>query len=529
MTLQAAGLPGINHASDTGTWDYPGLYREENSGWTNWPQTVNRVLDRNYQPWNIGDDHTQNNSEAGATNLSRVVTEAIAAKARLRPYGATWSFSEAVVGAGDPSPVWGVDMRGLGMVFAPFAPTALVTPAESTTLLHVQAGTEIFRVNYVAQQRNRSLFSVGGSQGQTIGGAISTGTHGGFIQRRPIADYVRAARIITNKGQFWIEGGKPVLTDASKAALGSHGITAITDAEVLNAVAVSLGAIGALVSVVLDTDVIYYLQMKRTIEVLDADLRGQIASQAFGTSPPFHFECIVDPYRAAAGAASCYVTRGYRSTTRSSAPSDLPAQDTGTNPFLGDVLAGLMNVAPASIPATMIALFNQFYPATTWPSLYTLAEFFPRGGPSQYIVQSIELAMPQAQAVAALDAIIKLIDSQAQVGTFFGGIIAVRMSVGTSTLLGLSRWPQTCTFEISAPRNFRSTATTFDAIRAVLKRNGIPFTQHPGQMVSLTAPDFASGWGSATVAAWKSARAEITDPTMFDPFVSKFAQTLGLV
>ena len=54
-----------------------------------------------------------------------------------------------------------------------------------------------------------ALWGTGASSGQTIVGAFSTGTHGGDYRLPPIADMVRALRVITAGGEhLWIEPAK---------------------------------------------------------------------------------------------------------------------------------------------------------------------------------------------------------------------------------------------------------------------------------------------------------------------------------
>jgi hypothetical protein len=100
--------------------------------------------------------------------------------------------------------------------------------------------------------------TLGGAGGQTIVGALTTGTHGGDFDRPPIADAVCAIHLVADGGrQFWIEptpGDVPALTDddALHAVYGpAPGFEIIRKDDVFNAALVSVGRFGIIYSVVL--------------------------------------------------------------------------------------------------------------------------------------------------------------------------------------------------------------------------------------------------------------------------------------
>ncbi|MBT2667299.1 hypothetical protein J7J00_17610 [Bacillus sp. ISL-4] len=100
-----------------------------------------------------------------------------------------------------------------------------------------------------------AMSTLGGAGGQTIVGAISTGTHGGDVHLPPIADAVQAVHLIGPQGQqFWIERElAPGIQLVNEALLQNlYGdIMVIRDAEMLNSVIVAAGRMGIIYSVVL--------------------------------------------------------------------------------------------------------------------------------------------------------------------------------------------------------------------------------------------------------------------------------------
>ena len=100
--------------------------------------------------------------------------------------------------------------------------------------------------------------TLGGAGGQTIVGALTTGTHGGDFDRPPIADAVCAIHLVADGGrQFWIEpapGDIPALTDdvELQALYGTPpDFNIIRTDEMFNAALVSVGRFGVIYSVVL--------------------------------------------------------------------------------------------------------------------------------------------------------------------------------------------------------------------------------------------------------------------------------------
>jgi hypothetical protein len=108
--------------------------------------------------------------------------------------------------------------------------------------------------------------TLGGAGGQTVVGALSTGTHGGDFDRPPISDSVVAVHLVTDGGKHhWIEGGPkrdypgPMTDEAALKALygdakygGPDNFEVHYSSELLDAIAVQVGRFGVIYSVVLE-------------------------------------------------------------------------------------------------------------------------------------------------------------------------------------------------------------------------------------------------------------------------------------
>ncbi|MET8030940.1 hypothetical protein [Streptomyces avermitilis] len=120
--------------------------------------------------------------------------------------------------------------------------------------------------------------TLGGAGGQTVFGALTTGTHGGDFRAPPIADSVLALHLVTDGGKhYWIEPapGRPshqMTDDAKLRALygadrygGPCNFEIRRDDDLFNAVLMSAGRFGIVYSVVLGAVRQYTLHEERRL------------------------------------------------------------------------------------------------------------------------------------------------------------------------------------------------------------------------------------------------------------------------
>jgi hypothetical protein len=245
----------------------------------NYVQSVSYAVPCYYRPTELED-------------ISRVIVEAEARNARLRVCGSGWSFEDIchsddmMVDLGllnnQLTSVTGVrallherhlipgltrsresieHWRGDRIRSHPGLPMPRVESAPTSAwlirgdIVHVEAGISLFDLNLLLDDLDRSIPTLGGSQGQTLAGAFSTSTHGSDFQDGPLSDYVIALHLVTSRGRHvWIESvSRPVTRsdDALRAVLPA-GAEIIRDDEALNAVTVGLGRFGVIYSAVIE-------------------------------------------------------------------------------------------------------------------------------------------------------------------------------------------------------------------------------------------------------------------------------------
>ena len=166
--------------------------------WTNWsgglqsrPRATDRPLD-----------------EAGVVAAVRRAAER---GQRIRPVGARWSWSPLAV-----SDDVGLDTSAL---------TGVV--ALDATRVRVRAGEKLHDLLEELARHDFSLEAVPRGDGVTVGGAVSTGTHGSGAAVGSLSSLVRAVRLVDGRGELRRIDGPDL--DAVRTSLGALGV--LTEVE----------------------------------------------------------------------------------------------------------------------------------------------------------------------------------------------------------------------------------------------------------------------------------------------------------
>lgn len=211
--------------------------------WSNWAESVAYRIKELYKPTTIKD-------------LVWVVAKATEEGRELHAVGSGWAFEDLATSAD-----WVVSLENLRSELTNVVPAALTEQwgknqqdPEQDSLVHVQAGIELGALNDLLAARNLAMRTLGGSNGQTLAGAVSTSTHGGDLAMGPLPDQVHALHLVTDGGrELWIERHTaPVTTnDRLKPVLECNGTKIIRDDDVFEAALVSVGRFGVIYAMVL--------------------------------------------------------------------------------------------------------------------------------------------------------------------------------------------------------------------------------------------------------------------------------------
>lgn len=198
----------------------------------------------------------------------------------------------------------------------------------NTMLFETEAGITIESLNHALGEADLGLPNMGGYDGQTIMGAISTSTHGTGIAIPPFPDMLRSLVLVTTgkwNGKVISGNGLstgPVnfyriepsngITDPQQYNRSQHSyssdgveIQLIQDNDCFRSVMVNMGTMGVVYSVVIEVMQFYHLTETRTISSLDKSLAliepvGPSADNPEGMPSVMrryrHFQILVNPY-----------------------------------------------------------------------------------------------------------------------------------------------------------------------------------------------------------------------------------------
>jgi hypothetical protein len=292
---------------------------------------ANQLANQKAQPLQIFRP-TSLNAPNDPQSIEAILTGALASGSAVKAAGSGHSYSDVAT-----TPDFFIDTHGLSRVSDPanpitgqLSPTAIRGPLElalgpinwtghdpeaNRALIEMEAGITIRDLNTVLDSRNVGLMNMGGYDGQTIVGAISTSTHGSGITLPPFPDMVRSL-VLATTGRWngkTISGKDPGNGVYYYRIEPSNGITdparysdqliqLIQDDDCFNAVICSMGCFGVIYSVVLEVMQMYWLEETRYL----ASLKDVMRDLAPNPNNPGHvpdvlkntrnYEVLIHPY-----------------------------------------------------------------------------------------------------------------------------------------------------------------------------------------------------------------------------------------
>src|SRR5262249_15038672 len=215
----------------------------------------------------------------------------------LRARGSLWSLSTAAVTDGRL-----IDTTALRVALE--VPKALTIPqyaGDAARLRFVECGNTVAALNDYLFAAGLSLKASGSNNGQTIAGALSTGTHGGAYGFGAVPEMVVGLHFVVgpNKHVYLERQSYPVMRPAFAQSLGAEFRQ---DDALFNAALVSFGAFGILHGIMIETRELFTLNAIRFKHPYDATVKAAMTAgdpttiplPAFArgvpTDKPYHFE-----------------------------------------------------------------------------------------------------------------------------------------------------------------------------------------------------------------------------------------------
>lgn len=507
----------------------PPLIRDSGlSKYVNWHENISQKLQTLYDIWN---EDPQQSSLAGyvdtTAGLLSLVDEALQKNQSLRGLGGTWSFSPVAATDGIL-----VNTKPLDYRF-PAPATHPSFQRDRSNLLFVQCGISVAELSHFLKSIGKALPTSGASNGQTIAGALSAGTHGSALAVGSVQDYVVGLHVVVAPDRHvWLERETdPVTDDAIPQGMGAQ---LVRDDSVFDAALVSFGSFGFIHGVLLEAEPLYTLQAYRQRMDLTAELWQAMdqldfsALQLPGNRPigttPFHFQVVMDPNDFGPGPGhGPYATVMFK---EKAPPLNCRPPTSGGKIAQGDgaleVIGALTDLVPNLTPALTTLLVGRFYQdfadvcgshgdiftdTTTRGEAASCAMGLPLGA----VRGAVELALAEYRKYS------------------FAGLLALRYVKATRATLGFTRFaPATAVLEIDGPWSTR-TQTYYRRVWRALDNAGIPYTFHWGKLNDLDANRVRAMYDPQSIASWLDARRSLlTMPTLRAVFANDFLRQLNL-
>lgn len=230
---------------------------------------------------------------------------------------------------------------------------------QNDQLVQVEAGIKVKRLNKFLRKKGLALINMGGSDVQSIMGAISTSTHGSGINLGPFPSMVKSLILVSSDGRTYRIEPSNGITDPEKY---QHPFIELKqDDDWFYSAVVGMGCMGIVYAVTLEVTSAYLLTERRRLTTwtqIRAELiQGDIIRQHR------HFELLINPYNTQNDHTVIITTRdvdpdGKKPMGRARYRNFLPSLLAGL-PQAGDIATMLFNLSPGAIPERIDQALNQ--------------------------------------------------------------------------------------------------------------------------------------------------------------------------
>lgn len=411
----------------------------------------------------------------------------------VRPVGGAWSPSNIQIA---PKDGWMLHTRRFNRCFRIAAgDLADAARADPASLLLVEGGVQIDEINdKLENEMGRSLRSTGASNGQTLAGACATGTHGSVLGAGGIQDHVRAVQIVTPDGAWWIEPAAGLMSDDFIAATGS---TPLRDDEAFAAALVSVGGLGIVSALVIETVPRYLVRpIFGLIDFSREDLEGLSRGdyRAFSARhgldrDPYFLMVITNPYRPFRSKA--VVRMLYREEYRPGYDRAKPAEiGAGYDAF--SMLGWIFRTFPWA-PRHIIPLIMRLGVGSG-----TRPQDPPVHGTWGETTETHKPLADLFTGALFCDRrdLVRAFETVCETFTGAGGatVTTLRFLKAGPGLLSPARWENTAAIDCDGPFS-GATQNAFVRTMRALDDAGIPFTRHWGKFNELDAARVAQDYG----------------------------------
>ena len=501
--------------------------------WQNWHVTrdVGGRVDTLFTPRNRWLDGSAPDPQfaAGIAALQAIVRQAERDRKRVRAVGSGWSLNGVAF-----TDEYLVNTARLGEWFVGFESPAMLVPEfqpRRDRMVFAQCGTQIKTLNAYLEPRRLCLPTSGASNGQTLAGAVSTGTHGSASSVGAMQDYMLGIHLVAEGGEHYFvqRASRPA---ASPEFCDWLGATPVLDDALFDAAIVGFGSFGLIHGLLFEAEPAYVLE-KHVWQRDYASVAGPMTTLDVtslglprGAELPFHFSVVINPYRVGRGERGAFVHFMYKrplGPDEPLPPTPAPPGGVQTTEDLVSIVSRLSDAVPAAIPALLQTQLDGALASTegTGPVVGTPGQIFADSVPTNG-GNSIEIGVPLGSAGRAVEAILGVCREHT-----FGAPLALRyVKRSSATLAFTSLAGITCTLELPGIDSAR-TREGFAKIQRALAESRIRHSYHWGQWLPLDDRWVREAFGPRRD-AWLTARRAFLSPAGRATFANALVARCGL-
>jgi len=504
--------------------------------WSNFHKNYYEPIQANFDLWNEDKDTGSIIDRYNDTSeqLGKFIKSAINQNKTIRAYGSKWSLSRVPYTNG-----WMINTKPLNL-HVTFKKSQILGQSNKKVdnLVFAQCGMSIEELNRPLKSKEKSLSTMGASNGQTIAGAVSTGTHGSAFKFGSIQDQVVGLHLIVGENQsYYLERqSDPVLR---KSFANSINADLIRDDDFFNAALVSFGSFGFVHGLLLEVEDIFHLASNQGPFPTNRLKKGMWGLDFSGFSPfpigdPYHVKFIINPYKKEVSYVQAMSKRKYKEqetylpdrNKKSGTPKPTPKTFEPGNdiPHFMSVLDDVL--APA-IPKLVTELTTDIYKPNNPNNpevVGTIGEIFKRTTTRQAKVFSAAIGIELINTQKVLRVIDMVIKNKGNVAAVF----SLRYVRKSQALLALSQFETTCIVELDGIQS-RRTRNWLNHFFKTLRKEKIPFTQHWGKGNNFsTAPSYIRYCYGENIDTWLHVRKKHINESSRIVFNSEFIKRCKL-
>ena len=450
-------------------------------------------------------------------DLAEAVAEARARSLTVRMVGSGHSWSDVALTTGYMVPADGF----VGV--EPF-PAALRRPGDrEAPLVCVGSGTTIRAVNDWLERNGLALIQMGGYDGQTLAGVVSTSTHGSGFQFKPFPDYVRSIDLVDGTGRFRRIEPEDGPTDERAFRDGRPEWELTQNDEWFDAVACGMGCMGLIVSLAIEVRDAFRLTEVRTLTDWSTVRAQLLAGEPHKHD---HYEVYINPYpRDGPGSNRCIVTIRTEGSKQGAATH---------RPWLPELMGhlpwitlGVMQLFEKLAPQRIPGLLDSSLKLIECPKGYTNASYrvFNIGSTNNLRAYSGEMGVPTEgnRHVAAVERMIEIAERYRRDGAILHtSPVSLRFVAPSRALMSMMHGRETMMMELIQLVDTDGGQEVIAAHEEALAEFGV--RPHWGQINTLAgSAEIAKRYSG--LAAWQSVRARLDPDGVFS---SPFSRRVGI-